>query len=741
MLPKMPYVMRKNKRQNVPIGNINYSNVLRDGDIADSKGISARGYPYLSTVGAREDIELDGVSAMTVFKGKFVTVRGNELYFGDEYIDNVSVGEKQFAAINNKLVIMPDKMYFDYEDRKLKPLEATVRSLGAEITANSITVKDAFFEAASGYGASFSADTMTIEQRQTVFENTDTGRFFRNFRNNYIEFTEAIYEGYVSGDKEYDYLRPMENTWLGLDRGDVIYVDGVRYTVSKTSPQIGDTNSYAQTGLIYVNEAVGFENRKWTRIYKVITPDLSMLEDSGVIEHVYGAEREFVSYKKVDGELRASISVSYKDSIALYTAGWGTELTKVVNVGEFITIPGILQEAVEVKEVTANTLSIKGTFPEGDKSEEITLMLKTVSALEQKFKVGDVVKSLGCLNDKNNTSFKISRIDGLTLYTESDIFTEATETGFITVERKIPDLDYICEHNNRIFGCSNADNTIYASALGDPTNFFDYTGISTDSYAVAAGSEERFTGCISYGGDVLFFKEMKLHKLMGSYPAEYALYEYDVEGVEEGSHGSLQIINEVLYYKGIHGIFAFTGSPTLISQNFGDKRFSGAVAGSDGETYYVSMSDGMRSYLFAYKTALGVWVLESDEQIVSFARIGGDVYLLCGGKICRYNASDTSADTEWFVQFTPFYETIEGRKSYSRLLLRLELPLDSYVIIKTRFDGGGWHEAGKVVGKKNDVVPVMIPINRCDKFEIMLCGRGKCTVLDMMREFYVRGDR
>jgi hypothetical protein len=739
MLPKMPYVMRKNKRQNVPIGNINYSNVLRDGDIADSKGISARGYPYLSTVGAREDIELDGVSAMTVFKGKFVTVRGNELYFGDEYIDNVSVGEKQFAAINNKLCIMPDKMYFDYEDRKLKPLEATVRSLGAEITANSITVKDTFFEAASGYGASFAEDTMTIKQRQTVFENTDTRRFFE--RRGFIEFAEAIYEGYVWGNKQYDYLQPMENTWLGLDRDDVIYVDGVRYTVSQISTQIGDTNSYAQTGLIYVNEAVNFEDRKWTRIYKVITPDLSMLEDSGVIEHVYGAEREFVSYRKSGDRLEAFLAGNYKDSTALYTAGWSTELTKVVNVGEFITIPGILQEAVEVKEVTANTISVNGAFPEGDKSEELTLMLKTVAALEQKFKVGDVVKTLGCPDDKNNTSFKISRIDGLTLYTESDIFAEATETGFITVERRLPDLDYICEHNNRIFGCSNADNTIYASALGDPTNFFDYTGISTDSWAVAVGSEERFTGCISYGGDVLFFKEMKLHKLMGSYPAEYALYEYDVEGVEEGSHGSLQIINEVLYYKGIHGIFAFTGSPTLISQNFGDKRFSGAVAGSDGETYYVSMSDGMRSYLFAYKTALGMWVLESDEQVTSFARIGGDVYLLCGGKICRYNASDTSADTEWFVQFTPFYETIEGRKSYSRLLIRLELPLDSYVIIKTRFDGGMWHEAGKVVGKKNDVVPVMIPINRCDKFEIMLCGKGKCTVLDMMREFYVRGDR
>ena len=84
-------------------------------------------------------------------------------------------------------------------------------------------------------------------------------------------------------------------------------------------------------------------------------------------------------------------------------------------------------------------------------------------------------------------------------------------------------MDYICSFENRIYGCSSSANTIYASALGDPTNFFDYTGISTDSYAVAVGSEGEFTGCIGYGGSVLFFKEDAIHRLMGSFPAEYAL--------------------------------------------------------------------------------------------------------------------------------------------------------------------------------------------------------------------------
>ena len=55
----------------------------------------------------------------------------------------------------------------------------------------------------------------------------------------------------------------------------------------------------------------------------------------------------------------------------------------------------------------------------------------------------------------------------------------------------MPDLDFICESENRLWGCSNETRTIYASALGDPTNFFSYQGLSTDSYAVAVGSEGR----------------------------------------------------------------------------------------------------------------------------------------------------------------------------------------------------------------------------------------------------------
>lgn len=77
----------------------------------------------------------------------------------------------------------------------------------------------------------------------------------------------------------------------------------------------------------------------------------------------------------------------------------------------------------------------------------------------------------------------------------------------ITLERRVPDLDFVTEQGNRVWGCSKKENTIYACRLGDPTNWYSYRGIAADSYAVSVGSDGTFTGAASCMGYVLFFKE------------------------------------------------------------------------------------------------------------------------------------------------------------------------------------------------------------------------------------------
>ncbi len=354
------------------------------------------------------------------------------------------------------------------------------------------------------------------------------------------------------------------------------------------------------------------------------------------------------------------------------------------------------------------------------------------------FNVGDGITISGCsAQEANNKDVVIKGLTATTITVSDDTFTAASEPGAITFERKVPDMDFICESENRLWGCSSTTQTLYASALGDPTNFNVFQGLSTDSYALAVGSEGDFTGCCRLSSSILFWKQNKLHKMLGSYPAEYALYTYDIEGLREGCHKSLQVINEVLFYMGLHGVYAYSGgTPSLVSANFGEKEFTDAIAGNDGDSYYLSVKDGNSYRLMIYETRSSIWVNEDDIRCVQFARLGKDLYFADDeGDVYLADNGEDDPDILWSAQFTPFYETIQGRKVFSKVLFRVELPKKSYIVVEARQDGGAWREVGRIAGTKTDVVSMRVPLTRCDKFEIKISGKGPCAILSMLREF------
>ena len=99
----------------------------------------------------------------------------------------------------------------------------------------------------------------------------------------------------------------------------------------------------------------------------------------------------------------------------------------------------------------------------------------------------------------------------------------------------------------------------------------------------------------------------------------------------------------MLFDKGPHGVYAYSGgTPTLIIDNFGEKVFSDAVAGNDGDSYYLSVKDGDTSRLMVYETKTGIWVLEDGTKAVDFARLGRQLYMLDdGGNIYLLDGEET----------------------------------------------------------------------------------------------------
>lgn len=432
-----------------------------------------------------------------------------------------------------------------------------------------------------------------------------------------------------------------------------------------------------------------------------------------------------------DGEVVGSLDETHKDAERQFA---------VVNT-KLVIWPDKMYLDIGTKELKYLGAKASG---KGAKFTASTMTVTGWPDLTTLFRVGDTVTISGCsVKTGNNKDITVKGVTDTKLTVAENGFVAATETVELTIERRVPDLDYICESENRLWGCSNSSKTIHVSALGDPTNFYTNDGLSTDAYTLAVGSEGEFTGCCKLSTSVLFWKENILHKMLGSYPAEYSLYTYNIEGLRRGCHKSLQVINEVLFYMGSHGVYAYSGgSPSLISACFGDHDMTQAVAGNDGDHYYLSVLDGEQRRFLVYDTRLAVWLQEDDTQCVDFARLGREVYFLDkdDGTVWLVDAETDDPDIEWHAQFVPFYETAQGRKSYSKIKLRVEMPKGAWLRAEVRCDGGPWREAGKIVGKDHDTIPLQIAFSRCDRFEVRLSGHGPCAILSMLREFSVGSD-
>lgn len=365
--------------------------------------------------------------------------------------------------------------------------------------------------------------------------------------------------------------------------------------------------------------------------------------------------------------------------------------------------------------------------------------LYSYPALNTVFAVGDAVEISGCTSvTANNKTSIVREITATTMKFYDGTLTAGSEAAKVALKRQFPDLTCICECDNRIWGA--AGQTIYASALGDPKNFNVYDGLSTDSYAVAVGTDGDFTGCIAYSSSVIFWKEHCYHKMMGSVPSDYTYNTYTVPGLQAGSEKSMVIINEVLYYKGRGGVYAFTGgTPELISENFGTRRYTDAVAGTDGENYYISVSDERGEWsLFVYDTLLGIWLREDATHAADFALLDGVLYYLDSTtKKVIMTGQDYSEEgrIDWMASFAPFTEQVNNRKCYSKLYLRLELTPGAWMQVLVSCDGEPWRNVWATHDSAEPTLTAHFRPTRCDSFRVRLTGKGQVKIKSFVREY------
>ncbi len=295
--------------------------------------------------------------------------------------------------------------------------------------------------------------------------------------------------------------------------------------------------------------------------------------------------------------------------------------------------------------------------------------------------------------------------------------------NYIRLGRSMPDMDFVFECGNRLWGCRYGDqqgrfvNEIYASALGDLKNWHSFQGVSTDAYTAAVGSDGPFTGAMNYLGYPLFFKENSVHRVYGSYPAEYRIQTVPCQGVAAGAGGSLCLLGDTALYLGKHGVCAYDGAlPSLISPKL--PGLAGpAVAAALGPCYYLSTPQGLYVYRSDYRlwhrsSPIGAAAMVSDgSRVLFYSPEEKGIWELEGGS----DRVDFSAETG----------IIAGSQLQRIRSICLRYSLTGWGRVMVEYDSSGvWLAVGELPQTKLGWSNLPLRPHRCDHFRLKLCGHG-----------------
>lgn len=368
----------------------------------------------------------------------------------------------------------------------------------------------------------------------------------------------------------------------------------------------------------------------------------------------------------------------------------------------------------------------------------------TATGIGKQFNQYDGVTISGIVNEKlkdlNGTMVIWAKSDDYIVVVGllDEVTTQTVSQGTVKVERRMPNLDYLIESGNRLWGCRYGEavngkfvNEIYACKLGDFRNWNCFMNISTDSYAASCGTDGAFTGAITFLGYPMFFKESCVHKVYGNYPANFQIQDTACRGVQSGCHGSLAIVNETLFYKARSGICAFDGSlPVEVSYALGNEVYSSAVGGTHNSKYYVSMKDTQEQWhLFVYDIAKKMWHKEDDLHAAAFCSYKGEMYCIdddAKNIITMFGSGETDAEkVQWMVETGEMGIATPDMKYISSLNVRLSMEIGAKVEFYARYDmSDEWIHVCTVFGTNLRSFFIPIRPRRCDYMKLRIVGEG-----------------
>lgn len=724
MLPKLPNKDQIKKAQTVTFSGINRQPNAPDGTVFWTKNMGSDRMPCLSPRKNRYLIgHYNNCCGMFAYNGLYL-VDGTTIYH-----DGVAIGEalndsdKLFAAMNDQIVVLPDKILID-----------AAQGDADWQTGYEYTITNVDFQTREHVSRILILSGDTFAFRAGDWVTISGCRYVGNNKTAQILSVE---------NEIHTPLGPAPALLLNFAPGTFIDMDDQTITFQKDQPTNVQISDVDVQFLNYHRSDIGL--------------------DVSVIQSAYGGLDWRTTALKPGDEVTitgSTVPENNKSATILYV----TRRELVFADGTFantsdqnitITAQAPAPEPVTQMEVRLENISVH--FEDGAEVKGNTIKLMEDDTWPNLgLRVGDAVRITG---GRTYEPMIIRGIDGIYLYFDDESF-EPSEHGpeIVSVTRAVPDLDGMFVHENRLWGWKG--NTIYASKLGDPTNFDVFDGLESDSWNWTMDGSGDILGAIVYQGYPTFFKEDKAIRIYGDRPSQYRSMDVTAAGIHPGCGNSLAVAGDTLYYVSRNGMAAFSGGYSRnIHAPFGEMRFTKAVAGSDGRRYFLSAYDGEKWNYLVYDTVWDCWFHEDQFEIQSFSFDRGNLFWLQNKQYGKNLWLDGHAATppsyatpEAFVysevvfnDFTGNYWTAgrgygnPSRKGTSKIQLRVTLD-NAALTVWIAFDGGEEQKVAELVsdGKRSYYLPI-IP-RRSDNYKIILRGAGDWTLNSLVREEYSGSD-
>ena len=205
-----------------------------------------------------------------------------------------------------------------------------------------------------------------------------------------------------------------------------------------------------------------------------------------------------------------------------------------------------------------------------------------------------------------------------------------------------------------------------------------------------------------------------------------------------GSHNSIAVVNETLYYKARAGVMAYQGGmPVDVGPALGEERYYDAVAGVFGQKYYISMKDSSDVWhFFCFDVQKGLWMHEDNLHAEAFARVNDALYVQAQNNVWDINGTDGTLedDFEWEAVTGLMYYEYPDRKYVSHYNVRLNLAFGATADVFLEYDSSGlWNFYNSIKIPTTGTVTIPIRPRRCDHLRLKIKGKGDIKIYSIAR--------